>query len=135
MPHDVEHKLLLAGLARCAPQTCVPREIPPCFALRLSQSAILQTLKLPRDDLHEVLVLGSTSVTGGLFSPATNSQVRSFVAGVTKRAAEKGSALFPRQELLQIANDLCLAISDFESFLDVLRQVTCICIPSTLSPP
>ncbi|CAN0075799.1 unnamed protein product [Ascophyllum nodosum] len=49
-------------------------------------------------------------------------QVRTFVAGLTKRAAQKGSALFPRQELMQIANDLCLAISDFESFLDVLRQ-------------
>lgn len=42
---------------------------------------------------------------------------------LTKRASQKGSALFPRQELLQIANDLALAISDFESFLDVLRQV------------
>lgn len=31
--------------------------------------------------------------------------------------------MFPRQELLQVANDLCLAIPDFEGFLDVLRQV------------
>lgn len=46
------------------------------------------------------------------------------MAAVTKRAKQKGSAVFPRQELLQIANDLCLAILDFESFLDVLRQVS-----------
>ncbi|CAN0318611.1 unnamed protein product, partial [Laminaria digitata] len=48
-------------------------------------------------------------------------QVRVFVATLTKRASQKGSALFPRQELFQIANDLSLAIPDFESFLDVLR--------------
>lgn len=46
------------------------------------------------------------------------------MAAVTKRAKQKGSAVFARQELMQIANDLCLAIVDFESFLDVLRQVS-----------
>ncbi|CAN0088317.1 unnamed protein product, partial [Sphacelaria rigidula] len=50
-------------------------------------------------------------------------QVRVFVAALTKRAADKGTAMFPRQELLHVANDLCLAISDFDSFIDVLRQV------------
>lgn len=31
--------------------------------------------------------------------------------------------MFPRQELLQIANDICLSIADFDSFIDMLRQV------------
>eukprot|EP00904_Undaria_pinnatifida_P002232 jgi/Undpi1/12009/HiC_scaffold_4.g01708.m1 len=79
------------------------------------------------DMMQESLLEACVTDTGAIDfgrSGATGltKQVRVFVAALTKRASQKGSALFPRQELLQIANDLCLAIQDFEGFLDVLRQ-------------
>ncbi|CAM9928258.1 unnamed protein product [Ectocarpus fasciculatus] len=79
------------------------------------------------DMMQESLLEACVTDTGAIDfgrSGATGlaKQVRTFVAAATKRAKQKGSAVFPRQELLQIANDLCLAIVDFESFLDVLRQ-------------
>eukprot|EP00903_Cladosiphon_okamuranus_P021304 g19575.t1 len=79
------------------------------------------------DMMQESLLEACVTDTGAIDfgrSGATGlaKQVRTFVAAVTKRAKQKGSAVFSRQELMQIANDLCLAIADFESFLDVLRQ-------------
>eukprot|EP00752_Nemacystus_decipiens_P013307 g11787.t1 len=79
------------------------------------------------DMMQESLLEACVTDTGAIDfgrSGATGlaKQVRAFVAAVTKRAKQKGSAVFARQELMQIANDLCLAIVDFESFLDVLRQ-------------
>ncbi|CAM9433286.1 unnamed protein product, partial [Ectocarpus sp. 12 AP-2014] len=88
------------------------------------------------DMMQESLLEACVTDTGAIDfgrSGATGlaKQVRTFVAAVTKRAKQKGSAIFPRQELMQIANDLCLAIVDFESFLDVLRQVSGGSKPST----
>ena len=91
--------------------------------LRSTRAPVEVFTSFRRGDYNERRKLHTPSPAACL-SRNVRMQVRTFVAAVTKRAKQKGSAVFARQELMQIANDLCLAIVDFESFLDVLRQVS-----------
>lgn len=91
--------------------------------LRSTRAPVEVFTSFRRGDDNERRKLHTPSAAACL-SRNARMQVRTFVAAVTKRAKQKGSAVFARQELMQIANDLCLAIVDFESFLDVLRQVS-----------
>ncbi|CAM9920335.1 unnamed protein product [Phaeothamnion confervicola] len=80
------------------------------------------------DMLHESLLQactddqGEMQFAGGRSGVALHRQVKVFVAALGKLAERQGSAAFRRAELLDVANQLCLAVSDFDRFLDVLRS-------------
>ncbi|CAM9991380.1 unnamed protein product, partial [Discosporangium mesarthrocarpum] len=96
--------------------------------VELREEVTAQDAKDVVDMMQESLLEAYMTDTGAIDfgrSGATSlaKQVKVFVSNLTKRASQKGSALFPQQELRQLAEDLSLRITDFEGFLDVLRQV------------
>ena len=80
--------------------------------------------------MQESLEAAQTTEAGAVVDFALHSgsmslskQVKAFVAALTRESHVRGSSLFPRAELEQLAEKkLRLQIADFDRFLDVLNN-------------